>query len=113
MFAFVPLAACLMQSLIDVVLVFGVGMDAPSRYSISIARVNSSFLRRSGVRNADANARSTNPPAEFEKPVPTGMRRRSSLVRTDPHRLTVARAGRCHAILIQVMKQMKQMKQVV
>src|SRR5947209_7301929 len=47
------------QSLIWWTLVFGVGMDAPSRYSASIASVNSSFLRRSGVRNADANALST------------------------------------------------------
>src|SRR6059036_35870 len=51
------------QSLIWPTFVFGVGIDAPSRYSASIARVKSSFLRRSGVRNADANALSTDPPA--------------------------------------------------
>ena len=44
-------------------LVFGVGIEAPSRYNASIASVNSSFLRRSGVRKADANALSKGPPA--------------------------------------------------
>src|SRR3954451_14675181 len=47
------------QSLIWLTLVLGVGTDAPSRYSASMASVNSSFLRRSGVRNAEANALST------------------------------------------------------
>jgi hypothetical protein len=51
------------QLLIAVVLVFGVGIDAPNRYNASIASVKSSFFRRSGVRNADANALSTDPPA--------------------------------------------------
>src|SRR6476620_8844304 len=64
MFALPPLDTCLMQSLIPTMFVFGVGIDAPSRYSPSMARVNSSFLRRSGVRNADANALSTNPPSK-------------------------------------------------
>src|SRR6185437_14114706 len=52
-----------MQALIATLLVFGVGNEAPSRYSPIMASVNSSFLRRSGVRNADANAVSTHPPA--------------------------------------------------
>src|SRR6185312_13095175 len=63
MLALPPLDTCLMQSLMPRMFVFGVGMDAPSRYRTSMASVNSSFLRRSGVRNADANALSTDPPA--------------------------------------------------
>src|SRR5690242_18948419 len=62
MFALSPDVACLIQPLIAEVFVFGVGIDAPSRYSTSIASVNSSFLRRSGVLNADANALNTGPP---------------------------------------------------
>src|SRR3982751_3707906 len=47
------------QSLICRTLVFGVGIEAPSRYSASMPSVKSSLMRRSGVRNADANALST------------------------------------------------------
>src|SRR6266536_2490497 len=45
------------------VFVFGVGTDAPIRYSTMMLSVKSNFFRRSGVRNADANALSTHPPA--------------------------------------------------
>src|SRR5690242_5897135 len=55
--------APLMQLLIALVFVLGVGTEAPSRNSTRMLRVNSSFLRRSGVRNAEANAPSTGPPA--------------------------------------------------
>src|SRR5688572_26297343 len=40
----------------------GPGTEAPSRYTAMIARENSSLRRRSGVRNAAANACSTSPP---------------------------------------------------
>src|SRR5919107_1604215 len=40
----------------------GPGIEAPSRYTAMIARENSSLRRRSGVRNAAANACSTCPP---------------------------------------------------
>src|SRR3954467_5140651 len=40
----------------------GPGTLAPSRYTAIIARENSSLRRRSGVRNAAANACSTCPP---------------------------------------------------
>jgi hypothetical protein len=66
------------------VFVFGVGMDAPSRYSAMSASVKRIFFRRSGVRNADPNALSTGPPAgkllmavrvarRSRRPVPTSL----------------------------------------
>src|SRR5262249_25483851 len=42
----------------------GVGTVAPSRYSAMMPSEKASLLRRSGVRNADANAESTDPPAQ-------------------------------------------------
>src|SRR5579875_1840339 len=97
MFALPPAVADLMQELMPCVFVFGVGIDAPSRYSTSIARVNSSFLRRSGVRNADANALSTDPPGAGPNPGQMTADRPAPAVdrnRTDPHRLTVGGNGR-------------------
>src|SRR5579875_4192405 len=94
MFALPPAVADLMQELMPCVFVFGVGIDAPSRYSTSIARVNSSFLRRSGVRNADANALSTDPPAGGSTPILSGEWP-SGRNRIDPHRLTVGGKPDC------------------
>src|SRR5215475_8716456 len=59
-----PLLTILMQSLMFLVDTPGVGTVAPNRYTAMMPREKSSFLRRSGVRNADANAESTDPPAE-------------------------------------------------
>src|SRR5690348_9566489 len=73
MLAFEPLLAWLMQSLIALVFVFGVGIDAPRRYRARIASVKSSFFRRSGVRNAETKAVSTDPPATNS--LGTGRRR--------------------------------------
>src|SRR5215831_2184649 len=47
------------------VFVLGVGTDAPTRYSTIMHSVNSSLFRRSGVRKAEANALSTDPPARW------------------------------------------------
>src|SRR5690348_13353718 len=67
-----------MQALIATLLVFGVGSEAPNRYSPIMASVNSSFLRRSGVRNADANAVSTHPPARVKSRFPLCEVRRAT-----------------------------------
>ena len=74
------------------VLVFGVGTEAPRRYSAIIASVNSSFLRRSGVRNADPNALNTDPPAYGPSGAGACARRgaRPSTSGADPLRLTAA-----------------------
>src|SRR3954447_19586079 len=57
----------------------GPGTDAPSRYTAIIARENSSLRRRSGVRNAAANACSTCPPlvgrVSVKTPLPLTARR--------------------------------------
>src|SRR5215475_1829658 len=62
---FVLWLAVLRQVLMLCRFVFGVGTDAPIRYSKIMASVKRSFFRRSGVRNADANALSTDPPARL------------------------------------------------
>src|SRR5215218_3117980 len=54
--------ACSRQLLIASTETPGPGMEAPRRYTAMIARENSSLRRRSGVRNAAANACSTCPP---------------------------------------------------
>src|SRR5919205_1552779 len=54
--------ACSRQLLIASTETRGPGTAAPSRYTAMIARENSSLRRRSGVRNAAANACSTCPP---------------------------------------------------
>src|SRR5579862_8374979 len=59
-----PFAAPEIQVLMPLLLVFGVGTEAPSLYSAIIAKVKSNFFRRSGVRNAEAKALSTDPPAD-------------------------------------------------
>ena len=53
------MVACLRQKLTCLTLTFGVGMIEPSRKTARIASVKKIFLRRSGVRNALANAAST------------------------------------------------------
>src|SRR3954454_12517201 len=57
----------------------GPGTDAPNRYTAIIARENSSLRRRSGVRNAAANACSTCPPlvgpVSVRTPLPPTARR--------------------------------------
>src|SRR5215218_5677049 len=57
----------------------GPGTEAPSRYTAIIARENSSLRRRSGVRNAAANACSTCPPlvgrVSVRTPLPPTARR--------------------------------------
>ena len=58
-----PLLAASMQPRIALLFVFGEGTEAPSRYNKTMASVKTSFLRRSGVRKADAKALSTHPPA--------------------------------------------------
>src|SRR3712207_4040637 len=50
----------------------GPGMAAPNRYTAMIARENSSLRRRSGVRNAAANACSTCPPLVGRMRLATG-----------------------------------------
>src|SRR5262249_27091585 len=65
-----PLLTILMHSLMFLVDTPGVGTVAPSRYTAMMPREKSSVLRRSGVRNADANAESTDPPAERKDRTP-------------------------------------------
>src|SRR4029450_3746745 len=67
-----PGVACLRQKLTCSTLTFGVGMMEPKRKIARIASVKKIFLRRSGVRNALANAAST----------------RASLSRDNPGRVT-------------------------
>src|SRR5215475_38037 len=65
-----PLLTILMHSLMFLVDTPGVGTVAPSRCTAMMPREKSSFLRRSGVRNADANAESTDPPAKHKDRTP-------------------------------------------
>src|ERR1700712_5326692 len=76
-----------MQVLMFLVLVLGVGTEAPRRYSTIIASVKSSFLRRSGVRNADAKALSTGPPTQGEE------RRHPAVMRLTSRRWNGTRSG--------------------
>ena len=48
---------------LGIIVVYRVGTHVPIRYTTMMASVKSSFLRRSGVLNARANAVSTVPPA--------------------------------------------------
>src|SRR4029453_2420603 len=67
-----PVVACLRQKLTCSTLTLGVGNMEPKRKIARIASVKKIFLRRSGVRNALANAAST----------------RASLSRDNPGRVT-------------------------
>src|SRR5512133_1564568 len=64
-----PVVARLRQKLTCLTLTFGVGMVEPRRKTARIASVKKIFLRRSGVRNALANAASTRASLSRDNPV--------------------------------------------
>src|SRR5262245_46289046 len=70
----------------------GLGTVAPSRYMATIASVNSSFLRRSGVLNALRKAESTGSSSCAERPSHDGGGRIQPVVR--PHEMSNYLCGR-------------------
>src|SRR5579875_1281571 len=90
-----PLLMTDVHALMPLVDTPGAGTLAPSRNNATKARVKSSFLRRSGVRNADANAESTDPPARALAPQGTSGCDCNSRGRPHPSR---RRARAAHGI---------------